>query len=146
MYTVAVVCMYSVHSPSSLMRCCLLRRESGARSKEKSVQSSRGGKEMVWRRVKRTASITRSPLASVEPTLTVDVPLEVRKMWGGGENSMVCRYSMIPFQMLCWNSVGIFSLDKSCGWKYHRAHEYSSHCSDLRILTFTVLQFHVEQF
>lgn len=99
-----------LHSPSSLMRCCLLRRES--RSKEKSDHSSRGGKEMVWRRVKRTASMTRSPRASEEPMLTVEAPL-VRTMWGGGEKSMACRCSMIPFQMMCWNSEGIFSLDKS---------------------------------
>lgn len=101
----------SSYSPSSLMRCCLLRRES--RSKEKSDHSSRGGKEMVWRRVKRTASMTRSPRASEEPMLTVEAPLVVRTMWGGGEKSMACRCSMMPFQMMCWNSEGIFSLDKS---------------------------------
>lgn len=100
-----------LYSPSSLMRCCLLRRES--RSKEKSDHSSRGGKEMVWRSVKRTASMTRSPRASVAPTLTLEAPLVVRTMWGGGEKSMACRCSMIPFQMMCWNSEGIFSLDKS---------------------------------
>lgn len=99
------------YSPSSLMRCCLLRRES--RSKEKSDHSSRGGKEMVWRRVKRTASMTRSPRASEEPTLTVEAPLVVRTMWGGGEKSMACWCSMMPFQMMCWNSAGIFSLDRS---------------------------------
>lgn len=99
------------YSPSSLMRCCLLRRES--RSKEKSDHSSRGGKEMVWRRVKRTASMTRSPRASEEPTLTVEAPLVVRTMCEGGEKSMACRCSMMPFQMMCWNSVGIFSLDRS---------------------------------
>lgn len=101
------------HSPSSLMRCCLLRRES--RSKEKSDHSSRGGKEMVWRRVKRTASMTRSPRASEEPMLTVEAPLVVRTMCGGGEKSMTCRCSMMPFQMMCWNSMGIFSLDRSYG-------------------------------
>lgn len=101
----------SSYSPSSLIRCCLLRRES--RSKEKSDHSSRGGKEMVWRRVKRTASMTRSPRASEAPTLTVEAPLVVRTMCGGGEKSMACRCSMMPFQMMCWNSAGIFSLDRS---------------------------------
>lgn len=105
------------YSPSSFMRCCLLRRES--KSKEKSDHSSRGGKDMVWRRVKRTASMTRSPRASEEPTLTVEAPLVVRTMWGGGEKSMACRCSMMPFQMRCWNSAGIFSLDRSY-WSLHR--------------------------
>ncbi|TNN27331.1 hypothetical protein EYF80_062524 [Liparis tanakae] len=94
------------------MRCCLLRRES--RSKEKSDHSSRGGKEMVWRSVKRTASMTRSPRASEGPKLRLEAPLVVRTMWGGGEKSMACRCSMMPFQITCWNSAGIFILDRSC--------------------------------
>lgn len=107
----AAAAVAASYSPSSLMRCCLLRRES--RSKEKSDHSSRGGKEMVWRRVKRTASMTRSPRASEEPTLTVEALPVVRTMWGGGEKSIACRCSMMPFQMMCWNSAGIFSLDRS---------------------------------
>lgn len=128
-HAVVTVCMYlfahAPHSPSSLMRCCLLRRES--RSKEKSVQSSLGGKEMVWRRVKRTASMTRSPRASVEPTLTEDAPLDERRMCAGGENSMLCLCSIIPFQITCWNSVGIFNLDRSCECSDSWAHRIQRH-------------------
>ena len=100
------------HSPSSLIRCCLLRRAS--MSKLKSFHSSRGGKEMVWRRVKRTASMTRSPRVSLEPTLTVEAPLGVRMRWGGEEKSWSCRWSRMPFQMTCRNCSGIFRLAKSC--------------------------------
>lgn len=102
----------SAHSPSSLIRCCLLRRAS--MSKLKSFHSSRGGKEMVWRRVKRTASMTRSPRVSLEPTLTVEAPLGVRRRWGGEEKSWSCRWSRMPFQMACRNCSGIFRLAKSC--------------------------------
>lgn len=103
------------HSPSSLIRCCLLRRAS--MSKLKSFHSSRGGKEMVWRRVKRTASITRSPRVSLEPTLTVEVPLGVRRRWGGEEKSWSCLWSRRPFQMTCRNCSGIFRLAKSCAMR-----------------------------
>lgn len=103
------------HSPSSLMRCCLLRRES--MSKLKSFHSSRGGKEMVWRRVKRTASITRSPRVSLEPTLTVEAPLGVLRRCGGEEKSCSCLWSRMPFQMACRNCSGIFRLAKSCAMR-----------------------------
>lgn len=102
----------AAHSPSSLMRCCLLRRES--MSKLKSFHSSRGGKEMVWRRVKRTASITRSPRVSLDPTLTVEAPLGVLRRCGGEEKSCSCLWSRMPFQMACRNCSGIFRLAKSC--------------------------------
>ena len=38
---------------------------------------------------------------------------------GGGEKSMACRCSMMPFQMECWYSAGIFIRDRSY-WSTHR--------------------------
>lgn len=100
----------ALHSPSSLIRCCLFLLLSI--SKLKSPHSSRGGKEMVWRSVKRTASITLSPRDSLEPTLTVEALLVVRSKWGD-ENSCICRCSMRPFQIAWRNCSGIFRVAKS---------------------------------
>lgn len=102
----------SAHSPSSLIRCCLLRRAS--MSKLKSFHSSQGGKEMVRAEGERTASVTHA-----HPGLTGAYADCGGTTWGprevgrGGE-SWSCRWSRMPFQMACRNCSGIFRLAKSC--------------------------------